>query len=388
MHGLSVRRAECLRRDRSRRIKDLVDAVVMRAIQPLSRSRRRRRRIRRRGLRRRGSRDTSFRHGGYDLRGGLSWDRGLGAGLHGGSRRRRRHDGAAGCWWWRRCGAGVTAANDLVLAGCAALVVDGQGAAVAAEFLVVARALHVAFAHDAVLGRVRRLERVVAVALAAVLETRVREAGCGAEVDALLHRHVVAARVLAREGARARVVAAADVLPLLRRSQVDVVSDRGADDGGVSAVSGWGGASWTRSHGVAAWQLVEGAVDVLVDDLRELARLGLVASEHGDGAAFGYAAAVGGARVDGFLEDLDVPAVHKVAVEPVARGVALSEDEGVLVAVPLVVELVDAVQHLEEDGDQVHGELRGAGARVVVLARGVRDVAFVVGAVEVFSVPT
>ena len=60
-------------------------------------------------------------------------------------------------------------------------------------------------------------------------------------------------------------------------------------------------------------------------------------------------AAVGKAVIDGFLKDINIPAVDKIAVKAVASRVAAGKDERLRVAVPLINKTVSVIQDLEED---------------------------------------
>ncbi len=87
--------------------------------------------------------------------------------------------------------------------------------------------------------------------------------------------------------------------------------------------------------------------------------------------------------VDGVLEEVHVPAILEVAVVSVTGGVSVCEDVG---AGALVVELVDADNHLVEQGDKLNGMTIGAVATVIVLD-GIGHVGLVVRRVQVLSVP-
>lgn len=74
------------------------------------------------------------------------------------------------------------------------------------------------------------------------------------------------------------------------------------------------------------------------------------------------------AGVDSVLQNVNVPAIDKVAVEPITCAVALSEHERMLVlVVPTVGELVNVVDHLKEQGDHVVWVRVRAGSVVIVL---------------------
>lgn len=87
---------------------------------------------------------------------------------------------------------------------------------------------------------------------------------------------------------------------------------------------------------------------------REDAALGLLVGNELKGRAVLDVAGGGGAGVDCFLEQGDVPAVEEVAVAAVAGGVAVGEDEGLrifVVGCPETGELVGLPKDLDEDGD-------------------------------------
>ena len=111
--------------------------------------------------------------------------------------------------------------------------------------------------------------------------------------------------------------------------------------------------------------------------LREMVRVvgGLEGGAIADGAVVG-----GGAVLDGGLQRGRVPAVQEVAVEAVARVVALREGEGAAV----LVDVVDAVEDLVEEVEQGH-LVRGRADAVVQVGH-VFHVA-VVGFVQVDAVP-
>jgi hypothetical protein len=97
------------------------------------------------------------------------------------------------------------------------------------------------------------------------------------------------------------------------------------------------------------------------------------------------------ALVKSLLEDIgavDVsgPAVDKVAVEPVARGVAVGEDPGGIRGV-VEGEVLDVVDELVEEGDEVDGVSRRAVTTAVGSSGGVGHVRGVVRRVEVDAVP-
>lgn len=285
-----------------------------------------------------------------------------------------------------------------------ASLVQTQRRRPSADLALVPGTLHIALARDARHGRPIRRHAVVAVALAAVLQPGVSEAFALAEVHAALHGHGVARVRGPLQAPRVVVVRPAPLVgetlggrhvgealqagELVRgRRRGRKAGDGGA--GGLRARRERRGGAGPRLDGVAAGQGGQGAVHVLEHGRGDLAVLaGGVAVEREVRAVL-HVARVVVAVVDGGLQDADVPAVDEVAVEAVAGGVALGEDEG-LVAVagaPEGGEVGDAVDDLEEDGDEVDRVGGGAGAVVVAAALGIGHVGLVVGGVEADAVP-
>jgi hypothetical protein len=162
---------------------------------------------------------------------------------------------------------------------------------------------------------------------------------------------------------------------------------RGSDASLDGAVCNFHSTFWARCDGIAARELGEETIDLLVDDGGELALVALIGSVHRNSGALGNATRVIEASVDGFLKHLNVPPVDKIAVEPVACRVSLGEDEGVLVAIPFSVKFASIVEDFKEDGDQMDGKLGWARTRISVFANRITHVRLVIGSVEVLAVP-
>lgn len=142
-----------------------------------------------------------------------------------------------------------------------------------------------------------------------------------------------------------------------------------------------------RGDGVAAGKLLENAEDLLIDGRRNNAGLALLGSEEVEDITVGDETTVVGAGINGLLESVNIPSVDKVTVEPVASWVTLSKDERLAVSVPLVLEIVDAVEHLVEERDHVDGVGVGALAVVQRAAHRVSHVRLVVSRVKVHTIP-
>jgi len=158
-------------------------------------------------------------------------------------------------------------------------MVNAHPGSTAADLILIAAALHHAVTHNTVLGCVLGIKLRATETLARVLQTSVGEALGLAEVDALLDCVVAAAVGGAGEGAVGDVVfPAADVLPVLGECDVGVVDVAGAKGDAIVALLRRG-AVWAVCDWVAAGEFVEEAIVDFVDELGELAVLGLLAGE-------------------------------------------------------------------------------------------------------------
>lgn len=93
-----------------------------------------------------------------------------------------------------------------------------------------------------------------------------------------------------------------------------------------------------------------------------------------------------GTGVDRVLKHSDIPTVHKVAVEAIARRISVREDKRLSGAVPHVLEIGTVIKHFVEKRNQSHREVR-------VCTRTGRDpggkgyMRFVISTVQVDAVP-
>ena len=159
--------------------------------------------------------------------------------------------------------------------------------------------------------RAVRRDAVPAVALAAVLKTRVLGSLALAEVDAGLDGHAVPARLRDVERAGSGIVdATPDVLPAHRLGQVRVAEGGGSRAGnlGDGAVGDRDGGRRAGGDWVAAGQRGQDAVDLFVDLRGELAGLGLALLAEGEVCAGAIGRAIDAVGY-GALEGRDIPAV-------------------------------------------------------------------------------
>jgi len=164
--------------------------------------------------------------------------------------------------------------------------IDAHRRPPATDRAVVARALVVAVAHDAVLGRVPGIELIRAETLAAVFQPGVRQVARAAEGNARLDRHVVGARGGVEKSAVADVIAAAAcIAPFERRREVEEVLAACAE-GGCVVASFLCSAGGAEGRGVAAGQFGEVAVNGFFDGRRDAAGLRLGARELREDGAF------------------------------------------------------------------------------------------------------
>jgi hypothetical protein len=71
----------------------------------------------------------------------------------------------------------------------------------------------------------------------------------------------------------------------------------------------------------------------------------------------------------------------------VARGVAVSEDKGLFVAVPHTLECLGIVVNLVEESGKMHWMALGATASIIVAVRRIRNMRLVIVGVLVLAIP-
>lgn len=162
--------------------------------------------------------------------------------------------------------------------------------------------------------------------------------------------------------------------------------------------------------GVASGELIEPPVDALVDRALKNAAVCHPVWLQGDGLAFGDVAAAVVARVDGVLENVNVPAVeledahgyqlggrgrerrgqsrstYKVRMQSIARRIPEREHKGLLVPIPHIPKPLRAPGNLEEDRDNPDRVGCRTGPVVVALSW-VGHMGSVVGAIQIHAVP-
>lgn len=95
-------------------------------------------------------------------------------------------------------------------------------------------------------------------------------------------------------------------------------------------------------------------MNIFADTLRELAASGNIVIVHLEDWTILEPTTVIGAGVDSFLENVCLPAVDEVTVEPITRRVAIGPHERLLVTGPPAGEFVGVPDDLVEETDHVY----------------------------------
>lgn len=332
---------------------------------------------------------NSFRWGGADL----ILDR-CGGRPNGCRRRGRDTDNWRWIRWrsWslnilNRCGHNCLIRTERdILARTAASLVERDCASATTELVLVTTAWHEAISHKTVDWRAIQWDGVAAVAFGRVFGASDVEATGGAEVDALLVCHVLLLEASAGEGAATDVIlATADVLEFLGRGKIDKWVGWWRD-GSCSIASRWLNSigALTRRW-IAAWELGESALSLLIDGRWNLAGIGEVVVVKLEDWTVLDVTGVRSTLRNSPLKKGDIPTINEVAVKPVTSLVTVGEDEWLLAVDELWVETVGIPSDLVEEGDEALRMRSWALSGVDTVWVG--HVRLVVWAIEVLSVP-
>jgi hypothetical protein len=264
-------------------------------------------------------------------------------------------------------------------------VVDAQAVSSTTVLRRVTSTRREAVSEDTLSGCKSVGEGTAAVALSGILETSVVETASLAVRQTSLNSHGIGhvGRV-GQSAAADRVRSTTNVVPTSDVLVVDGVVTKGSSV--CAARLGVRGSTRTIAYRVATRKLLELSGDGFVDGRSDDTSRRLSAGEEIEDRAISDETRVVVAGVGSLLQNVDIPTVEEITVEPVASGITLSENEGLGGTVP-PVKTGSGVDDFVEDGDHVNRVSCRARAVVVRVLGRVGHVRLVVGRVEVHTIP-